>query len=154
MYNLRRLQYWIPVFLWMGFIFWMSTGTFSSENTSSIILPIIKLITDSISVEKANLIQGLIRKLGHVGEYFVLGFFLFRAFCAESKKNLTWRCAFYSILVVMLYAASDEFHQFFVSSRTASVVDVGIDTLGGILAQCISLLGWFTLHKDRGELLK
>ena len=34
---------------------------------------------------------------------------------------------------VVLYAISDELHQYFVANRTASVRDVGIDTLGGTI---------------------
>jgi len=40
----------------------------------------------------------------------------------------------------MAYAASDEFHQLFVPSREASVLDVLIDTAGAVFAL---LLIWF-----------
>jgi VanZ family protein len=144
---IRIIKYWGPVVLWIGFIFWMSTGTFSSQNTSLIIEPILRFLLPSISPEKVAIIHGAIRKLGHVTEYFILGIFLFRAFRGGSKelKNLRW--AFSSFLVVVLYAASDEFHQSFISSRTASLVDVGIDTLGGILAQGVSVLRHLPPHK-------
>jgi hypothetical protein len=46
-------------------------------------------------------------------------------------------------LAVMLFAAGDEFHQSFISSRTPSVVDAGIDALGGFLATCTIIL-WKT----------
>ena len=42
-----------------------------------------------------------------------------------------WREARLALLLVVLYAASDEFHQLFVSSRDAAVHDVLIDTAGG-----------------------
>jgi VanZ family protein len=51
----------------------------------------------------------------------------------------SWRWALSSIIVVAVFAASDEFHQTFVATRTPSIVDVGIDTLGGLLAQCVSV---------------
>jgi VanZ family protein len=41
---------------------------------------------------------------------------------------------------IVLYASSDEFHQSFVATRTASIIDVGIDTLGGTLAIAIGAL--------------
>jgi VanZ family protein len=143
---IRHFKYWFPVFLWMSFIFWMSTGTFSAENTSLIIEPILHFLMPSITPEKMALIHGVIRKLGHVTEYFILGILLFRAFRRGSKESLRWRWVFYSFLFVMLYAASDEFHQSFVSTRTASLFDVGIDTLGGILAQGVSVL-WQLSHQ-------
>ncbi len=138
--NMIRCKYWLPVFIWMGFIFWMSTGTFSSGHTSSIIVPILKFIVREISDEKANFIHGLIRKSGHVAEYFILCGLVMRAFCAGAISTLTPKQILYSLLVVALYASSDEFHQSFVATRTASIIDVGIDTVGGVLAISIVVL--------------
>jgi VanZ family protein len=140
---IQHFRYWVPVLLWMSFIFWMSTGTFSTENTPPILEPVLHFLMPSISSEQLDLMHGTIRKLGHVTEYFILGILLFRAFRRGSKELLSWRWAFYSIAVLVLYAASDEFHQSFVSSRTASFVDVGIDALGGILSQCVSVLSHY-----------
>jgi VanZ family protein len=49
---------------------------------------------------------------------------------AQARLRLGWRC----LAIVALYAASDEFHQRFVPTREASVVDVFIDTSGAALA--------------------
>jgi VanZ family protein len=136
----RYFRYWIPLLLWMGIIFWMSTETFASENTSLIIEPAIRYLMPSISPEKARMIHGAIRKLAHLTEYFILGMLLFRFFRSGSKELRIRRWAFYSVLFVALYAAGDEFHQSFVSSRTASLLDIGLDTLGGIVAQGVSAL--------------
>ncbi len=86
------------------------------------------------------LVLGAIRKLAHLTEYFILGLLLFRAFNSDSADLKAWRWVFYSLLAVMLFAAGDEFHQSFVGTRTASIIDVGIDTLGGFLALCTILL--------------
>lgn len=137
---IRNFKYWAPVLLWMSFIFWMSTGTFSAENTSLIIEPILRFLMPSLSPEKVDMIHGVIRKLGHVTEYFILGILLFRAFRGGSRELRIQRWAFSSFVVAVLYAASDEFHQSFISTRTASLFDVGMDTLGGILAQGVSAL--------------
>lgn len=141
----QKFRYWILVLLWMSFIFWMSTGAFSAENTSFIVEPILHFLMPSMIPEKVSLIHEIIRKLGHVTEYFILGILLFRAFRSGSKELLNWRWAFYSVLVVMFYTASDEFHQSFVSSRTASLFDVAIDTVGGILAQGVSVV-WYRIR--------
>jgi VanZ family protein len=142
----RNVKYWVPVLLWMGFIFWMSTGTFSSENTSLIIEPLLRFLMPSISPQELAVIHGVIRKLGHITEYFILGILLFRAFRSGSKEMRNLRWAFSSFLVIVLYAASDELHQSFVPARTSSLVDVGIDTLGGLFAQCVSFLWQLTRH--------
>ena len=38
------VKYWLPVILFACFIFWMSTETFSSENTFSVVRAIIKFL--------------------------------------------------------------------------------------------------------------
>jgi VanZ family protein len=129
----------------MSFIFWMSTGTFSPQKTSLLIEPILRFLAPSLSPEMVDMIHQAIRKSGHVTEYFILGILLFRAFRSGSREARIRRWAFSSFLVVVLYAASDEFHQSFVSTRTASLLDVGIDALGGILAQGVSALR----HRNR-----
>jgi VanZ family protein len=129
------IRFWLPVILWMCFIFWMSTDTFSSENTSSWVEAILYLFFPGISAQTVDLIHTLLRKLGHVTEYFILGLLLFRAFRGETSKKWSWRWTVLALLFVVCYAASDEFHQSFSLAREASVTDVGIDTLGGILSQ-------------------
>ena len=125
----------------MSFIFWMSTGTFSAENTSSILEPLVLFFLPSVTHQQIDTIHAAIRKSAHISEYFMLGILLFRAFSKSTIKTGLYRSAFFSVLAVFLYAASDEFHQSFVSTRTASAVDVGIDTLGGVLAQIAVILG-------------
>ena len=147
MSSFRNFRYWVPVFLWMSFIFWMSTGTFSAENTSLIIEPLFHFLMPSISPEQMQLVHGLIRKSGHITEYFILGILLFRAFRGASKELQGLRWGFSSFAVVLLYAVSDEFHQSFVLTRTASLFDVGIDIVGGVLAQGVSILWTFRSRK-------
>ena len=56
--------------------------------------------------------------------YALLALAYLRAFDGDNSKwKLIW-------LQAILYAASDEFHQSFVSGRGATVIDVGIDTIG------------------------
>jgi VanZ family protein len=124
----------------MGFIFWASTGTFSAQNTSLIIEPLLLFLAPSISPERIDMIHTAIRKSGHIIEYFILGLLLLRAFRMGSKELKMRRRTFFSIIVVILYAATDEFHQSLVSGRTASLFDICLDTLGGILAQTVIAL--------------
>jgi VanZ family protein len=145
----RNFRYWIPAVLWMVLIFWMSTGTFSAANTSLIVEPLLRFLIPSITEKKIALIHGLIRKLGHVTEYFILGILLFRAFRSSWGKRGSLRWAFLSSLIIALYAATDEFHQSFVYSRTASLLDVGIDTSAGLLAQGFNVI--WDLIRQRGH---
>ncbi|MDD5542381.1 MAG: VanZ family protein [Acidobacteriia bacterium] len=136
----RQLIFWGPVLLWMAFIFWMSTGEFTTENTSRFIEPFLRFLLPGAAPHTIVVIHGFIRKCGHVTEYFVLGLLLFRAFRGDSKDQTDWRWAAWAVVVLILYASSDEFHQSFVPGRTASPIDVGIDTVGGVIAQGVSML--------------
>jgi VanZ family protein len=142
----KIFKYWLPVVLWMAVTYLMSTGMFSSENTSLIIGPLIHLFFPSATQQQVNVIHAIVRKLAHVSEYFVLGLLLFRAFRNSATRPHLWRLALFSLAVIVLYAASDEYHQTFVASRTPSIIDVGIDSFGGFLAQCVSVI-W--LHHRR-----
>ncbi len=89
-----------------------------------------------------------VRKGAHLSEYAVLALLLWRARAKSLTKAPTpwdWPLASQTILLVMLYAASDEFHQRFVPTRQASVADVLIDTCGGILG----LTCLFAFHRLR-----
>jgi VanZ family protein len=143
----KILTYWLPVILWMSVTFLMSTGLFSSEHTSLIIGPLIHFLFPSATPHQFILIHGIVRKLAHVTEYFVLGLLLFRAFRSGSTRPDTWRWAVSSLVVIAFYAATDEFHQTFVATRTPSIVDVGIDIIGGFLAQCVSLI-WYRRRRN------
>ncbi len=136
----HAFRYWLPVILWMTFIFWMSTGSFSAESTSLIIEPILRFLMPQISQQSLNMVHVTVRKCGHFTEYFILGLLLFRAFRGGSAKSYRPLWLFFSLVIIILYASSDEFHQSFVSTRTASVVDVGIDITGGACAQVIFAL--------------
>jgi VanZ family protein len=135
-----NFRYWLPVLLWMCVIFCMSTGAFSSGETSKIIDPVIRFLLPQASGRRVDMIHSLIRKCGHLGEYFVLGLLLFRAFRKGRAELPAGRVVLYSVIIIAFYAASDEFHQTFVYGRTPSLVDVGIDTAGGILAQLALLV--------------
>ena len=133
---------WFPVIIWLGFVFFMSTGTFSAENTFSVVGPILHFLLPGLSSDRVETIHGIIRKSAHVFEYFVLGLLILRAFRANSSLQWKWRWPLFAAIGVLLWALGDEFHQSFVPSRTASMMDVGIDTVGGVLAQVVGIF-WY-----------
>jgi len=136
----KFLKYWLPVLLCVGFIYWMSTALFAAHNTYLVLEPILRFFMPSISHRRLVMIHSLARKAAHITEYFAAGLLLFRAFRGGSseRRYLSW--ALSSIVVIALLAASDEYHQTAVATRTASIVDVGIDTVGGMLEKCASIL--------------
>lgn len=73
----------------------------------------------------------LIKKGGHATGYAMLGLAYFYAL--PPRLSTGYR-ALLALLMVVLFALSDEFHQSFVQGRTSSLRDVGIDTAGALLA--------------------
>lgn len=142
----RKLKDWSPVLFSMAFIFWMSSGTFSPFHTSRFIEPLLHFLFPGISPEMVDLIHCLVRKSGHLMEYFILGVLLFRAFRSDSAERLNRKWVYYSVVLIVIYAFGDEFHQSFVSVRTSSLWDVVIDIVGGVLAQAASV-AWQLRHQ-------
>ncbi len=75
----------------------------------------------------------ILRKIGHITEYFILVILVSRAIFGSifeiNKKSLII-AAFFSFL----FAISDEYHQTFTHGRQGAPIDVGIDSIGIILA--------------------
>lgn len=140
-----KLFYWLPPILWLAAIFYFSTDSFSGEHTGSLFYSIAHWIFPSLTVEQFQPIHFVIRKMAHFTEYGVLALILFRAFRSGNCARWHWRWAVYSWLVVVAYALLDEFHQTFVASRTPSIVDSMIDSLGGTTAL---LILWLTRRND------
>lgn len=142
------MKYWLPAVLGLGFVFWMSSATFSDRNTGLLIKPIVSFLAPEIPSQQVGMIHSLIRKMGHLTEYFILGLLLFRAFRGRSNEPFSWRWSLGAVVVVVLWAASEEFHQYFIPTRSSSAVDVGIDAAGGVLAQFVSASGAFIKQRS------
>ena len=96
----RTLTHWLPVVLWAGVIFTLSSIPSLSTGLGTWDL--------------------VLRKIAHATEYALLGLLLVRALLREVP----------ALVLGVLYAASDEVHQAFVRGRHASPVDVAIDSVG------------------------
>ena len=106
---MKFLKLWVPAFLWLGLIFFLSS---------------IPQLTTGLGIWDL-----ILRKIAHMSEYFILVFFLYRAF--RGSFNLTaFYLIFWSFSLSFLYAVSDEIHQAFVPHRSSSLLDIFIDTAG------------------------
>jgi len=133
------LRYWWPALVWAVVISAFSTATFTSDNTSHVIIPMLRFFLPHASAETLDFLHHIIRKCGHLTEYFILSMLILRGIRA-GEKGLYLRWVLVTILIVACYAALDEYHQSFVPGRTAAVGDVLIDTTGGIAAQIVASL--------------
>ena len=82
--------------------------------------------------------ESIIRKIAHFSIYAVVGFLLMGLLSTYKIKD-KWRIII-TIIIGILYAMSDEFHQSFSPGRTPKITDVYIDTLGIILGALLVVL--------------
>jgi VanZ family protein len=128
------LNYWLPVLIWMTLIFSASADSHSYQHSSLIFEPLLRWLFPHMPQAQIAAIHHLFRKCAHLTEYAILALLLWRAIRKPEKNHprpWNWAEAGLTLSVVFLYAASDEFHQIFVPTRTAQVSDVMIDTCGG-----------------------
>jgi VanZ family protein len=132
------IKYWLPLLIWLGVMFLGSTDLMSAQHTSRCIVPFLRWLNPHISWAAINTIHTVIRKLGHVSEYAILALLLWRAVRSGSALHMKMSLLFGAVLLASaLFAASDEFHQSFVKSRTPSVRDVLLDVAGAFLGLLI-----------------
>ena len=80
----------------------------------------------------------LLRKLAHMSVFCALTLLWLRALGQLTSRALLW-----AVAISLLYATSDEYHQTFVSGRSGSPLDVGIDAIGIGAAALIAQSGRF-----------
>lgn len=111
---MKIIKLWFPAVVWAGVIFFFS----------------------SIPDLKSGLeYDFLLRKMVHIAEYFIFTFLLYRAFSGSFNMN-PLRLFMYPAVLALLYAVSDEIHQYFVVGRSCAAQDVLIDSIG-IIGFCI-----------------
>ena len=131
----RFLGYVGPVIVWMGLIFALSTELGSASHTAGFTYKVLQRIFPDwlaqATPEQLFEIHYWVRKGAHFTEYLILTLLAYRAFrYGEAWRH--WRALGFSGSFSILYAFADEFHQVFVSSRSPSLRDVGIDALGAM----------------------
>ena len=108
------LRYWLPPVLWMGVIFILSAQPSLPHHPD--------ILSDLI-----------LKKVGHMMEYGILAFLLWRAL-SRGRDALSRLALVTALVVSVLYAASDEYHQTFVPGRKGTPLDVGFDAVGALVA--------------------
>jgi VanZ family protein len=129
----------MPAIGWMLLIFIGSTDVLSAQQTSRFLIPFLHWLYPQMSIVTILAIHIGLRKLGHVIEYAILAALLWRAVRGTLTSTKAVAIAGLVFFASVLFAASDEFHQSFVPSRTPSVHDVMIDACGVVIALALCL---------------
>src|SRR5262249_29064648 len=112
-------KYWLPVLVWLVVTFiWLSNVVLVAE-TSRFIVPFLLWLKPGMTQETTWGIIVFMRHCAHVGEYAILALLMWRAlhWGTSMSMRMATVCAVV-LLACTLFAASDEFHQTFVKSRT------------------------------------
>ena len=123
--------------LWMAVVFKFShEPSLQSENTSSVItIKVINLISEICGFDETKkevsvkLLNPYIRKFAHYFLYTIGGIFSI-IYMRQYKSLKENKQLLISLIIGVLYAISDEIHQYFIPGRTCRIKDVYIDSLG------------------------
>jgi VanZ family protein len=139
MKRLGLVSKWMPVIAWMVLIFVGSSDALSADHTSRFIVPFLHWLDPAMSAATIATVHMVIRKLGHFTEYAILATLLWRGFRGTFSVSGTI-LALSAFIAAAVFAASDEFHQSFIATRTASAHDVMIDCIGAVFAVAVCAL--------------
>ena len=135
------LKTWIAAILWLGLIVAESSNYGSAENTGRFLYPILHSL---LGVTRAQfpLWQHVIRRTGHFVGYFTLSLLLFRSWRATFPFGVSWtiQWARISFFMTALVASLDEWHQFYLPSRTGTLQDILLDSTAALVAQILLFL--------------
>ena len=129
MKNKRVIIPWVLLISWMIVIFYMShqPGEVSSKQ-SALVIRMFQFIGINLTEKLGELATFIVRKTAHFSEYFILYCLTLNVFRFYSNNK---KIKLYCLIVVFLYACTDEIHQYFVPGRAMAFKDVLIDTSGG-----------------------
>jgi VanZ family protein len=126
---MSRLYSYSVLFAWMLIIFLFSSEPAAvSSLRSAVIVEVVKVISGGAF---SDILTFLARKSAHIFLYSVLGILMYiviRTYDLHIKKVIVA-----AVLLVFLYAVSDEVHQTNIPGRSGEVRDVLIDTAAGSL---------------------
>lgn len=142
--------WWALSLVWAVKIFLLSTESFNSDASRSILAQLLGWLRLSLPPLVFYVLHSIARKGAHLLEYGVFAVLLYRSFLGPSTTHWNRRLASLAFLAASVYAATDEFHQLFVRLRGASVQDWMIDSLGAGIGLLLlytyvrsAATGWF-----------
>lgn len=114
----------IFLIIWCILIFYFSNQSGNiSQSKSDIFVDLFSKIFNDLSYDSLKNLSFLIRKLAHIFLYFILYLLSYNVF--KNKK--------YSFLFCLIFAITDEVHQYFIPGRSCEIRDILFDTSGAFL---------------------
>lgn len=122
---------WILTIAVMAFIF-----GFSAQDSDESLGMSARVKEFLLTVLNIDISEFFIRKAAHFSEYAILGFLLANSLSLSQQKKIYFK----SFLVGSLYAALDEWHQYYVPGREARALDILIDSSGVLFGVFVKLI--------------
>jgi VanZ family protein len=132
-------RYWLPPLLWTALIWGASSDLGSADNTAGPVAWFVTALFPWATAAQIELVHGIVRKCSHLTEYAILAALWFRTFYA-GRRLPSSSSALAALALTIAWAIIDEVHQSFVPSRTASALDVLVDSIGAALVLFIVVL--------------
>jgi len=130
-------------------IFAGSTNALSATRSGLLLRPVVLWLFPNITEGSLATVHFLFRKACHFSEYAILALLAARAFYGSTRPAVREKWFVASLGLVVVYAFSDEFHQSFEASRTASVYDSFIDIAGGLTT--LLVIAWWRRRRQKSE---
>ena len=124
--RVQVLWYWVPVALYAGTIFYLSSQSHPEEQLPSF------------------LIEDVSDKVLHAVEYGILALLCYRAFRWATGPAVARQAVVLAIVTASVYGITDEAHQLFVPFRESSWQDWLADTMGAT----IGAISWRFLRSE------
>lgn len=131
------------MFIWKKMISWLEKNKIIPRIITALLFILIFYISSIKSFPSVGVTISTGSIIYHISIFFILALFLFIS-VLERKWN--WKKILLSLLIVGIYAALDELHQFFVPGRFCSFNDFLLDFTGIIFA---SLLYFVMIAKKK-----
>lgn len=112
------LRVWLPVLVWMYFIFFLSS--ISAGNIPDLPIP-------------------FFHKLVHCVEYSVLGILLMRAFTYGKPKVKLFKFSILAWTIAAIFSLTDEWHQTFIAGRAGKFEDACFDMICAAIGMVLYL---------------
>lgn len=167
--NKDQIKLWaVRIFLIALILLWMSTiFGFSAENgeesqslSDQITIQVVHILNSNYEQmdiarqqEYFHTISFFVRKIGHFGEYGILGVLVVGLLLTFEKlrtyKRICMLPVLLTTLIGMIYACTDEYHQSFVDGRSPQIRDVCIDTAGCFVGAVFLVTIWLLIFRRK-----
>ena len=128
---------WLSVVAWVAVIQTFASGSFSANETSRFIGPLLRWLFPGADAESVAAVHFSIRKAAHFVEYAILALLALRAFRSSSSRPLAWLVAA-SLALAFAVAIVDESRQAAAAERTGALSDVALDMGGAATALALA----------------